>query len=251
MKNVTLVLQGKVTKETIEFYRTNYPLLPTVISTWFGMGPDTSNLPDSYKVVLAKMPEKRGSQNQNLQFTSTLNGLNQVETDYVIKLRGDEYYSNLEYVLQQVESEPDKIHCTPVWFRHWSFMKYHISDHLIAGKTENLKKMFSASKHNFDNTLLTYIKNKKPQVYWEPEIHITRSYLREVDKDDYELMDGRVLMAKHFSILKLPLMKPYKIIANLFNKTWTEDYIPEKNFSISDIRMIFNPKSKAYDTDIS
>jgi hypothetical protein len=46
-------------------------------------------------------------------------------------------------------------------------------------------------------------------------------------------------MKEHFDILDIELLHPYKIKANLFRKEWTEEFIPERNFSISTIEQLF------------
>src|SRR6056300_1535484 len=151
MNNVTIILQGKVLQDSLDFYIKNYPTANLIVSTWVGSDLNLSNLPESYNVILSKMPKKRGDQNVNLQLVSTLNALRFVKTDYVIKIRGDEYYSNLEYIANEVAMNPHKIHCSPIFFRHWEFMEYHISDHIIAGTLSNLRLMFEKTKFYIDN----------------------------------------------------------------------------------------------------
>ena len=41
-------------------------------------------------------------------------------------------------------------------------------------------------------------------------------------------------------ILNIDLLKPYKVKANLFKKEWKDDFIPERNFSISTIDQLFS-----------
>jgi hypothetical protein len=250
MNNVTIILQGKVLQDSLDFYIKNYPTANLIVSTWVGSDLNLSNLPESYNVILSKMPKKRGDQNVNLQLVSTLNALRFVKTDYVIKIRGDEYYSNLEYVAYSISMNPNKVYCTPVWFRHWSFMKFHISDHMIAGKLENVNMMFEKTKFNIDNELITHIVNGAPHRFWEPEINFTRSYLMEKEPNRFGKVDGRQLMVEHFDILDIKKMYPYRIVANVYKAQWTDEYVPELNYSISNIQMLFNPKEKAYDTNI-
>lgn len=242
MKDVTIIVQGRITHETFNFYLENYSESIVILSTWVTHNLDLTQLPKSWKVVLQPLPEKKGVQNQNLQYTSTLNGLMNVETPYVIKLRGDERFSNLEYILDEIKTQPNKIHCSSIWFRHWSFMKYHISDHIIAGKTKLLKLMFTSAKHNFDNSILNY---------WEPEIMLTRSYLMEKETERFDTVDGRILMIENFNILDIKNLEPYFIVANIFRKRWVNSgYIPERNYSISNVNRLLLSKEKAYDLEI-
>ena len=251
MKNVTILLQGKILQDSLNFYIKEYPTANVVISTWVGSELDISNIPQSYNVVLSKLPENGGDQNINYQILSTLNGLRFVETDYVIKIRGDEYYSNLEYIAYEIAMNPDKLYSSPVFFRHWSFMKYHISDHIIAGTKENLKLMFDKTKLNIENELVYHIVDGKPHRFWEPEINLTRSYLMAKEPERWDNVDGRKLMVDNFEILDIQKLHPYKIVANIFKAQWTDGFIPERNFSISDVRRLYLTKEEAYDTNIT
>ena len=251
MKNVTILLQGKILQETIDFYVENYPTANVVISTWIGSELDFSKLPQTYNVVLSKLPKEGGHQNMNYQILSTINGLRFVETDYVIKIRGDEYYSNMEYITNEVVMNPKKIHCSPVFFRHWDYMAYHISDHIIAGTTNNIKLMFEKTKFYTENNLVYHIKEGEKFEFWEPEINLTRSYLMAKESERWDRVDGRQLMVDNFEILNIEKLHPYKIVANIFKASWTEGFIPERNYSISDINKLFLKQEQAYAVNIS
>lgn len=251
MKNVTILLQGKVLQETIDFFVENYPTTNVVISTWIGSELDFSKLSQTHKVILGKLPEEGGYQNINYQVESTLNGLQCIHTDYVIKIRGDEYYSNLDYVAYEIAMNPYKIHCSPIFFRHWEFMNYHISDHIIAGTLQNVKLMFEKTKFNLQNKLVYNLNNGEKFDFWEPEINLTRSYLMAKEPDRWENIDGRQLMVDNFNILKIKKLEPYKIVANIFNASWTEGFVPEQNYSISNVNKLFLPESGAYDVNIT
>jgi hypothetical protein len=202
MKNVTIILQGKVLQDSIDFLIKNYPQANVVISTWVDTELDFSNIPHTYNVVLTKLPSDGGHQNINYQVLSTLKGLQFVKTDYVIKLRGDEYYSNLDYVAYEIAMNPHKIYSSPIFFRHWSFMEYHISDHIIAGTTNNLNLMFESTKFNLDNGLVYHTRDGQNFEFWEPEINLTRSYLMAKEPKRWGVVDGRKLMIDNFEILE-------------------------------------------------
>lgn len=246
MKDVTVIVQGKITQETFNFYVKNCKGWNVIISTWVGLDIDYSELPEGFTLLISKLPEKSGFQNLNYQLVSTLNALNRIKTPYVIKVRGDEMWSNLDTIYKTIKINPNKIWCSSVFFRPWVYMNYHTSDHIIAGTLENLLLMFQSTKHNYDNQLIYYIKNGEKVLYWEPEIMLTRSYVKSKLPNKYERVDGRILMRELFDILDIQLLKPFTVRANLFKKTYTE-FIPERNFSISTIEQIFweNP----YDTN--
>ena len=120
--------------------------------------------------------------------------------------------------------------------------QYHISDHIIAGKTENLKFMFQAAKYAFDNKLVFHTKDNIKYPYWEPEIHLTRSFLMAKYPNNFHELDGRQLMVDNFDILNLAELTPYKVMCNLFKTYWFGDFTPEKNYSISKIEQLLNDK---------
>jgi hypothetical protein len=242
MEEVTLLVQGKITQETYNFFTERYPQYPIVVSTWSDHRLDLSYFPKNLTLVLQRLPDISGDQNQNYQFVSTNNGLTHVTTPYVIKFRGDEYYSNIENMMSQIKTNPNKIWCSPVFFRHWSMYQYHISDHIIAGKTENLKFMFQAAKYAFDNKLVFHTKDNIKYPYWEPEIHLTRSFLMAKYPNNFHELDGRQLMVDNFDILNLAELTPYKVMCNLFKTYWFGDFTPEKNYSISKIEQLLNDK---------
>jgi hypothetical protein len=245
MEDVTLIIQGRLMQDSYDFYIENYKDCPVIISTWVDNTIDFKNIPENFIVLLSPYPYDFGAQNLNLQLISTLNALERVKTKYVIKVRGDEYYSNLQYVLNSIKVEPNKIHTSSIFFRAWQYAEYHISDHIIAGTLVNMLTMFRESKNNFDTGKVNVSKWKVDGNFHKwvtthaPEERITKSYLNAKEPFRFEKVDGRILMKEHFDILDIELLHPYKIKANLFRKEWTNEFIPERNFSISTMEQLF------------
>jgi hypothetical protein len=245
MEDVTLIIQGRLLQDSYDFYIKNYTDCSVIISTWIDTEINFKNLPPNFIVLLSQYPHDYGAQNLHLQIISTLNALECVTTKYVIKVRGDEYYSNLQYVANSIKVEPTKIHTSSVFFRAWQYSEYHISDHIIAGTLSNLMLMFSQSKYNFETGKVNVSKWKKDGKFFKwvethaPEERITKSYLNAKEPFRFEKVDGRILMKQYFDILDIDLLQPYKIRANLFKKEWNEGFVPERNFSISTIDQLF------------
>lgn len=246
MENVTILIQGKLEQESFNHYTAKYRNCNVIISTWIDCKIDFSNLPKNFKLILAPIPSESGDQNINYQLVSTLNGLDNVKTKYVIKMRGDEYWSYPENIYQSILDDSNKLYCSSVFFRAWQYCEYHMSDHIIAGTTENVKLLFERSKYNWDNGRLNVSKWKQDGIFkgyihtHAPEERLTKSYIEAKEPDIFEKEDGRVLMKKHFSILDIQLLKPYKVKANLFKVEFKDNFIPEKNFSISHIDRLFS-----------
>lgn len=242
MEDVTLIIQGRLYEDCYDFYIKNYTQCPVIISTWTDCKIDFSNIPDNFIVILAPLPLDGGKQNINYQLVSTLNALKRVTTPLVIKIRGDEYYSNIESIYNQIKMEQDKIHTASIFFRAWQFAEYHISDHIIAGTKERVMLMFKESKKNFDTGEMNISKWKLEGKFhrWitteAPEERITKSYLNSIDPFRYDIIDGVILMKEHFDILDITKLFPYKIKANIWEAEWdNKEFIPEENYSISNM----------------
>lgn len=243
MKDVTILIQGKISQETYNYYVETFPQFPIVISTWSDHTLDLSYFPNNLQFIQAKLPKESGEQNMNYQFVSTINGLNNVTTKYVVKVRGDEYYSNIDFIRDLVETKPDKIWTVPVFFRHGTDFPYHISDHLMAATTENLKFMFGATKYAFDNKLIYHIVDGQRYSYWEPEINLTKGYLMAKYKEEFHTKEMNQIMVENFDIIPLTELKPYKVIANIFKTYWYNNFTPELNQSISKIEHLLDKKA--------
>jgi hypothetical protein len=230
MEQVTLLIQGKILQSTYDFYYKLYSNLPIIVSTW-----ENSDVKCDKNTTLikSKYPIDFGEQNKNLQIQSTITGLSFVSTKYVIKLRGNEEYSNLEYAMDMLLKSDDKILTSPVFFRKWSIYPYHISDHILIGKTLNINKMFfaAASNNGLGDDICIH--------YDVPEQVLCKFYIeyREGIKLDNNY-NNRKYMIKYFDIISLDNHIPYKIVANIQNKIWYSNFIPEYEGSISDITQI-------------
>ena len=242
MEDVTLIIQGRLYQDSYDFYVKNYTQFPVIISTWTDCKIDFSNIPDNFIVILAPLPLDSGKQNINYQLVSTLNALKRVTTPLVIKIRGDEYYSNIESIYNQIKMEQNKIHTASIFFRAWQFAEYHISDHIIAGTKERVMLMFKETKKNFDTGEMNISKWKLEGKFhrWitteAPEERITKSYLNSIDPFRYDIIDGVILMKEHFDILDITKLFPYKIKANIWEAEWdNKEFIPEENYSISNM----------------
>lgn len=259
MRNTTILIQGRLTKDSLEFYKNNYQDYPKVLSLWNDNNIDLSDLTDDFKVILSEKPTNGGRDNRNFQTVSVLNGLELVDTEYVIKMRADEYISNIDYVIEQISLQDDKLYCLPIFFRPWSVYRYHISDHLIAGSKTQLLNMFSTayemSNDNFYDRYcneqfltLAFLHKKYPDVDFYDRNNVNPEFDSYQDNSlTDDKLDGRMYFVKSFEILDLQRLKPYQLVANVYGKIF-KDFIPEGDYSsISRISMVFNTKEQ-YDS---
>ena len=80
--------------------------------------------------------EYENPQNRYYQIYSTTLGLQNSNSLYSIKFRSDEFYSNIEPFIEAIKTYPNRIVTSDIFFRKSTSYKYHISDHVIGGKTE-------------------------------------------------------------------------------------------------------------------
>jgi hypothetical protein len=154
MSNVTVVVQGPQSSTSISAANAhNYVQYgDVVVSCWEGN--DSSGvigLPGA-RVVSQPLPRGGALNPQNIyyQCMSTLRGLQEVRTEYAIKVRSDEAYSDLSPVINLLVSSPGKIITNNVYFRRTSEFPFHPSDHLIAGRTKSLIGSFSILKDSLE-----------------------------------------------------------------------------------------------------
>lgn len=75
------------------------------------------------------------------QAYTTMRGLQLVETSEVIKVRSDWPYTKFSSIIEKFKT--DKILTSNLFFRPFSMLPFHCSDHLIAGKTAVLLEAFT------------------------------------------------------------------------------------------------------------
>ncbi len=102
-------------------------------------------IPSNWKVVKAdgvdfEFAGQGHMQNLEYQLVSTLNGLNLTETKYAIKVRGDEYWTDIDKMFHSLKSD-EKLLCSSMFFRPLNCpYPFHIGDHIICGTVENMKR---------------------------------------------------------------------------------------------------------------
>jgi hypothetical protein len=142
-QNCSLVIQGPYDDIGMSFIR-NYEN-EKVISTWTH---DVCKIGDlhgsNYKIIAEPLPDVSSIFNPTnfyYQCKSTLNGLKFCTKEYVIKVRFDEFFSNLHKVYEKA-LEVDKLIFLPIFFRKADFYPYHPSDHVICGKRSVLIEIY-------------------------------------------------------------------------------------------------------------
>jgi hypothetical protein len=204
--------------------------METVVSTWMHPRIDSEIMlfyRPNLRPVINEPPNLMGvynEQNRYLQFCSTYAGLKEVDTEYVIKLRSDEYYSNLIPAIEKFLKDPNKILTSNVFFRKTSYLRYHPSDHIIIGKTQFLKEVYKncvaeceqngeiLEKGVFDQMPLRIV----------PEQQFAMTCIRKLEQKPFkfETQAKKVnsIMKKHFDVINVAELGNFCVSAKRYGK---------------------------------
>lgn len=192
MIEYTILLQGRIEPKAMDFWVNNLPNSKIVVSCW---DDDIAyDFPKDWHIVKNKKPVERiGFGNFDLQLVSTINGLNEINSDYVIKMRCDEYWSNIHEITKLIEEDTEKVICGSLFFRPVGMHPFHISDHILAGKLENIKLMFESAHTNLINN------------FWNfpiPECQLGMAYIWNKDSEIREIIkDINIYNSPHPTLL--------------------------------------------------
>lgn len=214
MKEYTLLIQGKINDECFNLWIENYKDFNVVVSVWNDEDMSKYAIPKNWELVLNTYPNKRFMEYGNLdyQIITTLNGLSKVNTEFVIKVRADEYWSNLNIIHKKAVKNPNKIVSSSMFFRRWGMYYFHCGDKILAGKTKNIQLMFeTASMIAKQNVLNTKV----------PETYLGLGYvvgLGDIVFDDNFILslNNKNVIFEESNIL-YTLNKAYKAIKSNFN----------------------------------
>jgi hypothetical protein len=216
MEDVTIVIQGRINPEVLLGWVHHYSDWKVIISTWITEDLQNIEFPKHWMVLrMPKVDDNLGYGNLYLQVKSTLNGLSFVDTPYCVKVRGDEFYSNLSHMINEMKLNQLRIYCTSIFFRAlYPNCSFHISDHLFVGTTDNLKTMFENTKYLMESSFRFSEENSE----WNtPEPYLGFGFIQK--KEGIPLVDVENLLhspkinqsmtLKWFGVYPLELLNPY------------------------------------------
>lgn len=195
---------------------------------------------NNVKVIEYKTPSVENlhnSQNIYFQCFTTFNGMNCTKSEFAIKLRSDEFYSNLDKVLLTLPKT--KVTTSNIFVRDIHYKHFHLSDHIIIGKTLLLKNaFFNLMEYIQESTLnssdkLTILNDRIPA-----EVKITLFILFEFENNkifNWNTMKRKnvyELMYKNFHILDVDSLSPCIMNASAIGKIFNY-----KEFVNSDIKL--------------
>lgn len=144
------------------------------------------------------------------QTVSTLNGLNNVSTPYVLKHRVDERYSNLHLILDKFLLDTEKLVTGGTFFGQKVYFEYCAADHLMVSKTNKMIKTFEKTLEMINSGILDS----------GPEIMYTKNFIK-ISGEDPTSENHDALMRKYIDFLPDKYMEPFVIRANHWNQIWT------------------------------
>jgi hypothetical protein len=158
------------------------------------------------------------------QMGTVINALKYVKTKYVIKMRIDSYFSNMNEFIDKMKAI-NKIICSSVFIRGFTntviSIKFHPSDILFGGLTEKIRLIFKLAKrdYRFDCSEVKI---------WKPYI-IEEGKKKNISQESLENNNDIYLnhMCNIFDVFSIELNKPYSIKGNTDlsdNKRSTKEY---------------------------
>ena len=221
--NTALLIQGPYINDVTEemIFKNRGTFKEIVFSTWNSSA--KINLED-VKIIqnpLPKINDFHNSQNIYFQVCSTIYGLENIKSRFVIKARSDEYFSNLKLFVEK-NSNTKKLILSNIFLKDVSYAKFHISDHLFLGETKLLLKSFKLLKTYLelreDNPTYNIKTDKVPA-----EVKIALFYLNAKGYSIKELLDSSEpeayeIMNSEFEVFDIEVLKPYLISSSAIGK---------------------------------
>ena len=224
-RTVSIVIQGPLHERSIKTIPAYLKYGDVIVSCW-----DKDDLSllnehkDKIKIVINKRSEvphsrlrsfgRHGPNPWILQSYSTYQGIKEAKGFFVIKVRSDEAYPDLDAIIQKLyfwneeTSHYIKIITSDIYFRFNKDEPYHPSDHIIAGKRRQLERGFEKAIFNSRAEI-----GKK---YDFPEQVICMSIIESIwDNENKRYVvpsreHSKKIMQKYFDIVPIRLLKDFE-----------------------------------------
>lgn len=191
-----VLLQGKVlleddfTIETIKLYKKAFPCSPIVLSTWKNERKEVINKAEAAGAIicLSNDPDFPGDNNENRQRISSFSGITKLEElgcKYVLKSRTDQriYGINIfPFFLSLLDGFPIEIvskarkRIVSTSLSTFSNRLYNISDMLLFGEVEDMKRFFSPPEYRSKDIEIPYDQIEYSKLR-RGEIYFTSHYI--------------------------------------------------------------------------
>ena len=161
-EDVTIVMQGPLTNywgamaeglEHIDTYKEYVGKI--IISTWsYSLERFKKNVleriieAESIALIaddIKKYEDFYNNSNVCYQIATSLNGMKKVKTKYAIKMRCDDYHTDLSKIIELMKSHPERLTSHNFLFNPDCVEQFHPSDHMAGGLTENILNMYQTA----------------------------------------------------------------------------------------------------------
>jgi hypothetical protein len=239
-KDITLLIQGPANSTSLsrinEWKKT---FGSVVVSTWYDDAftelHELIRRADNYVALKPFDKRKFGGKgfSYSLQTATCLSGINLVETEYVVKMRSDEAFSDFSLMTEMIVRNPKKIVSLNVCFVCFPEREifFHPSDHCYGGRTKTLKEAYG----KIFNSLLGKADIIDLKTATTGEESLGRAIVSCLGHDplaEAERKQAKDIMKKHFLICPLSKMGNFILSFNKAGrkvvslKEWTSRVVP-------------------------
>ena len=185
MSDVSIIIQGPLNEISLKNIPTYKKYGKVIVSCWDGYDEELLKYIDNDVCFVSKtLPIVNHYNHCNVyyQASSIYSGLEKAKTEFSIKFRSDESYSNLDTFVKALIENPECIITGDIYFDHREEqIPLHISDHAIGSKTKNLLGTFDRVKDICETTPpSTRMAARGKDVLLPPEPLIMLSFLQEI-----------------------------------------------------------------------
>jgi len=187
MSDVSIIIQGPLNEISLKNIPTYKKYGKVIVSCWNGYDKKLLKYIDD-DVLLVRNDlmkvEHYNRHNIYYQAFTTHAGLEKSETKFSIKVRSDESYSSLDVFVKALNENPKCVITGDIYF-FGEDAKFHISDHVIGGKTKNLLGAFGIAKDICETTPSNVGLSIRASAEWlqpaSPEALIMLSFLQQIN----------------------------------------------------------------------
>ena len=250
MNDLTILIQGPYNKGHIDKIFDYKKFTDSIVySTWHN--DDLSQIPEFVKVVSHTLPDQGScyccnKRMKNLITDSTIAwavgsvhaGLKVIDSEFTIKIRSDEYYVNLQPMIDLMHYNRDKIVCGNIFVN--DRIPFHMGDHIFGGNTKVMQKCYDnilSDHHNnnpFNKFYYNYFGNNN-YPSWPAESMLACNLMKAMGKKP--TIDN---FMQCFEIVDINLMKPFKASHQHAQRFWTDTFTDHNGiFCMEDLKTRF------------
>ncbi len=155
--------------------------------------------------------------------TSTLEGLRRCKSQYVVKTRSDEKFTDFSLLKELFLKDDERFVFGNIFAKSWAKSAYHIGDHIFVAKTEHLLKgyeflyeAYTTGKHLFEHS---WLMQGYPS-YQTAESILAKSFLY-AKGIELSTWHSKETLLQNFEVIDINLLGDYIARWNHSNVTYT------------------------------